>query len=125
MPALAILLSLSVWIPPLSPSGLHRIERTKLLDTCLHHLLYLLELCNIRNRYAGLPTHALDLLGHFLTALIVCGDIVDADIVAVASKSEGNGFADPAARACYDRSLPTRVTVTADLLWKRLRSLKC
>jgi len=73
------------------------------LDRLLNHALHLAVDADVCNGNAGFTSHSLDLFGDFLRAGLVGRDIVDADVVAVTGEAEGDGFADSAGAAGYDR----------------------
>ena len=77
----------------------HGIQLPQLLDTRLDHGLHFLQHTDIRERDAALSSQAFDLFGDFFAAGFVGGDVVDADVVAVAGEAEGDGFADAAGGA--------------------------
>ena len=75
----------------------HRIQISQRLDARLNHLLDLAQLADIRNRHAGLSSHALDLLRDFFAAGLVGFYVVDADIVPVLGEPDSDRLADATA----------------------------
>lgn len=92
----------------------HRIQIPQFLDTGLHHLLHLVELGDIGERYTSLATFVLDLLDYGLGGGLSRGDIVYADIVAVVSQTECDGTSDTTTGAGHDGGLAGKERVVSE-----------